>query len=414
MAERYARDEAPLVIHPTEASIHELFNNIIYRLNQRREEVITEFREMMEERRAATTTRINMIHQLIDSKTDLQSHMKENLLHSMWEKMIEEIDSKMKQLEVVEKGTEVVFECNTRQLEQTVSVLGQLVEREIISIPDYPALLQPSVSVGKKGTAEGELVWPRGVAVDETSQLIYIADGGSEIKLGNISVFSVTGEYIDTVSEGQVKSPYGVAVSGDNLFVSDSGLHCLFKFRIPILQRLTRAGKKGTGVGEFHYPHHLTVTIDTVFVADFHNGRVVVMDTDLIHKRYIIDPTMTYPSDVKVSNNMLYVLSIKDNPCLHVFSQTGEKIRSLITRDDMGMEDVRICYTFCFDKRQNILMTDYAANNIKVFSQEGALLHTIGDTDRDKTITPHGITLTNSNKIICSSYDTKFGLYFFY
>ena len=28
MAERYARDEAPLVIHPTEASIHEHFNNI--------------------------------------------------------------------------------------------------------------------------------------------------------------------------------------------------------------------------------------------------------------------------------------------------------------------------------------------------------------------------------------------------
>ena len=40
MAERYARDEAPLVIHPTEASIHEHFDKIIYRVNQRREEVI--------------------------------------------------------------------------------------------------------------------------------------------------------------------------------------------------------------------------------------------------------------------------------------------------------------------------------------------------------------------------------------
>ena len=296
---------------------------------------------------------------------------------------------------MIEEETEVVFQCDTRQLEQTISVLGQLIGRKVVSTPDYPALLQPSVCTGKKGAAEGVLVWPRGVTLDEKSQRIYVADGGSDIKLGNISVFSVTGEYPGAFCKKQVKSPYGVAVSviGDNLFVSDSGLHCVFKFKIPNLRLLTKVGKKGIEVGEFNYPHHLTVTMDEVFVADFHNSRVVVMDTDLNHKRYVKHLTMTYPSDVKVSNNKLYVLSIKDNPCLHVSSLNGENIRSFITRDGMGMEDVSICYTFCFDKRQNILMTDYAANNIKVFSQEGALLHKLGDTqDKDKAITPHGIT----------------------
>ena len=110
MAERYARDEAPLVIHPTEASIHEHFDKIIYRVNQRRDEVIAEFRERMEERRAAVTTRLNTIQQLIDSKAELQGRMKENLLHSMREKMLEDIDTKLTQLQVVEKETEVVFE----------------------------------------------------------------------------------------------------------------------------------------------------------------------------------------------------------------------------------------------------------------------------------------------------------------
>ena len=217
MAERYvARDEAPLVIHPTEASIHEHFNKIIYRLNQRREEVIAEFRERLEERRATKTTRLNTVQQLIDSKADLQTRMKENLLHSMREKMLEDIDTRMTQLQVVENETEVVFECDTRQLEQTISVLGQLIEREIISIPDYPALLQPSVSVGKEGAAEGELDWPRGVAVDEKSKLIYVANKG------NISVFSMTGEYIDRFCEGQVDWPWGIAISEDNnVFVSD-------------------------------------------------------------------------------------------------------------------------------------------------------------------------------------------------
>ena len=157
MAERYARDEAPLVIHPTEASIHEHFDKIIYRLNQRREEMIAEFRDKMEERRAAGTTRLNTIQQLIDSKADLQGRMKENLLHSMREKMLEDIDTKLTQLQV-EKETDVVFDCDARQLEQTISVLGQFIAREIISTPDYPALLQPSVSVGKIGRAEGNCI----------------------------------------------------------------------------------------------------------------------------------------------------------------------------------------------------------------------------------------------------------------
>ena len=98
MAKLYARDEAPLVIHPTEASIYEHFNKIIYHLNQRREDVITEFRDRMAERRATTTTRLNTIQQLIDSKADLQGRMKENLLHSIRGKMLEDIDTKMEQL----------------------------------------------------------------------------------------------------------------------------------------------------------------------------------------------------------------------------------------------------------------------------------------------------------------------------
>ena len=407
MAERYAaRDEAPLAIHPTEASIHEHFNKIIYRLNQRREEVIAEFRERLEERRAVTTTRLNTVQQLIDSKADLQIRMKENLLHSLREKMLEDIDTRMTQLQVVEKETEVVFECDTRQLEQTISVLGQLIEREIVSTPDYPALSQSSVSVGKYGTAEGELDNPTGVAVDEKSKLIYVANKG------NISVFSMTGEYIDRFCEGQVNRPWGIAISEDNnVFVSDAGSHCVYKFKLPKFQLATKVGKKGTGVNEFSFPNYLTVTTDrSVLVADYDNDRIVVMDTDLKHKRYIKHQTMTYPRDVKVNNNKVYILSYQDSPCLHVFSLTGEKMRSLIK----GNAQVMQCSSFCFDKKQNILMSDYLAGNIKVFSQEGALLHTLGDTqDGDKTIIPEGITQTDTNNIICTSSFDNFGLHIF-
>ena len=375
--------------------------------------MITEFRERMEETRAVTTTRVKTLEQLIDSKAELQSRMKENLLHSMREKMIEDIDNKMKQLQVVEKETEVVFECDTRQLEQTISVLGQLIER-VISTPDYPALLQPSVSVGKSGTDEGELDWPHGVAVDDKSKLIYVADGGYDT--GNICVFSVTGEFIGRFCKGQVTKPYGIVISEDNnAFVSDTGSHCVYKFELPKFQIVTKVGKEGNGVRQFSYPRYLTLTTDrSVLVADYGNDRIVVMDTDLSLKRYITHKTMSRPTDSKVNNNKLYILSDQDSPCLHVFSLTGEKIRSIITRDMKGNAQVRKCLSFCLDKKQNILMSDKQAGNIKVFSQEGALLHTLCDTqNEDNIIAPQGIALTDTNRIICTSVHTKFGLHIF-
>ena len=326
----------------------------------------------------------------------------------MREKMLEDINIRMAQLQVVEEEeTKVVFECDTRQLEQTISVLGQLIERYTISNPEYPSILQPRFSVGKQGTAEGELDNPRGVAVDEKSKLIYIAN------TDNISIFSMTGEFIDRFCMGQVIRPYGIAISGNNVFVSDSGSDCLYKFLLPKFQLLTKVGKEGTGVDEFRNPNYLTVTRDKyVLVADCFNDRIVVMNPDLKHTRYFKHHTLTRPFDVKVKHETVYTLSNHDRPHIHTFVLYGEyDFHSFVARDIEGIDPVRKSYSFCIDKEGDILITDITVGNIKVFSQEGVLLDVIRETQFRKIIQPHGITLTNRNKIICTSYETNFGLH---
>ena len=414
MAERYP--EVALPMDPIEARIHEKFNQLIVCLNRRREQLIAEHRGRQEERRAATTSRIQTLQQLNDSRANVQTQMKENLLHSMRERMVEEIETRMRQLEVVAREVEVLLECDTQQLEETISVLGQLVEREIVPIPNYPALLQPRISVGKEGTGPGELNCPEGIAFDELTQLIYVANGNPYSYNSSIIVFSVTGEYISTFCERQVKWPVGIAINGDEVYVSDTLLHSILHFKLPGFQLVTKVGKQGTGKGEFYYPRQLTVAPNgSVFVADSSNNRVVMLTHKLKFQLSISHASMTEPCDVKLLGNKVFVLSCSDNPCLHVFSQSGEKLRSLITRGTQGNELVKGGYFFCFDKQQNILISDYWDNTIKVFSQEGALLHTLGYTqEEDKRILPKGIAVTDNNKIICTSIGTKFGLHVFY
>ena len=207
----------------------------------------------------------------------------------------------------------------------------------------------------------------------------------------------------------------GIAINGDEVYVSDEYLNSIFHFKLPGFQLITKVGKKGTGKGEFSSPRQLTVAPNgSVFVADSGNNRIVVMTQNLKFQQTIEHTSMTVPYDVKLLDNKVFVLSSRDNPCLHVFSQTGEKLRSFITCGIQGNEQVKLGYSFCFDKQQNILISDCGDNSIKVFSQEGALLHTLGHTQgEEKRIRPNGIVVTNDNKIICSSHSTMFGLHIF-
>ena len=413
MAERGTEVPLHVPIDPIETHIHQKFDQLIICLNRRREQLIAEHRERQEEKRAEATNRIQTLQELTDMRIHLQTELKANVLQSIRERTLEDIETKMRQLEVVEKEVELMFECDIQPLEETICILGQLVERENLPIPDYPALIRPRISVGKRGVGMGELYWPHGIAFDEKFQLIYVVD--RSMLSGSIKVFSVTGEYINTFCEGQLKVPIGIANNGDDVYVSDLFLHSIFHFKLPGFQLVTKVGKEGTGKGKFSYPRQLTVAPNgSVFVADTYNFRVVVLTHNLEYKQSISHASMTLPYDVKLLDNEVFVLSHSDNPCLHVFSQSGEKLRSFITCGEQGNEQVKKGRFFCFDKQNNILISDYIDNSIKVFSQEGALLHTLGYTQEEEKISPKGTTVTNDNKIICASSNTMFGLHIFY
>ena len=122
---------------------------------------------------------------------------------------------------------------------------------------------------------------------------------------------------------------------------------------------------------------------------------------------------MHEPSDVKFSSNEIFVLSINDNPCIHVFTLSGDKSRSVVTSGENGTQ-VEKAWSFCLDGNNNIVISDALSNNIKVFSSEEDLLHTIGRSGHEagEFIMNSGVIVHN-NMLICISENDHFGLQIF-
>ena len=410
MAERFP-EPAAVVMDPVEVAINSRFDELVHTVNRRRVELLLEYRERRDEMRARETGLIRTKQQLLQAKEQLHDKMEENMLHSLREKMTEEIETKLRDLEVTDRPMELSFQCETREVEETISQLGQLIQKQIPSIPNYPALSQPRISVCEGGTGPGQLYSPNETAYDETNHLIYVAN--YSFKSSRVCVFSEEGEYIHSFGKGELVGPVGVAISGENIYVSEFLKCTIFRYKLPDYRLVSKVGKKGSGENEFSSPQHISVSSNgDVYVADYGNNRVVVMDCELRFKHSIQHSTMTKPLEVKTLNDEVYVLSSKDNPCLHVFHKSGSKLRSFITRGEGSGFQVEGGFCFCLDKQNNILIGDYKC--IKVFSPAGILLHTLGGSqDKDKEIQPRGITVTPNNKIVCSSSLTKFRLHIF-
>ena len=178
-----------------------------------------------------------------------------NELRETQERILAEIEQKLAEVRVPQPETHVVFRGNCGHLEQLIAGVGELVEEAVPVVPRYEDM-RPIVSVGKKGQAPGELWNPWGVAIDENTNMIYVAEG---LDSHRVSIFSETGAFIDTFSHEDMIVPYGIAIHRDNLYVTDIGAHAVFQFKIEADMRLVaKLGSRGSGMGQFDCPYGLS------------------------------------------------------------------------------------------------------------------------------------------------------------
>ena len=295
------------------------------------------------------------------------------------------------------------FICETSGFKEQLGKLGEIVEIEEKCSPNYDTF-SLKVSVGSYGSSAGEFAGPEGVAVNMSTNEIFIADSEN----GRVQIFSENGNFVNEFGKGVFKLPYGVAIDNSLVYVTDWGHNCVFKYKVPQLKHIQRVGGKGSGNFGFNMPREITISGDgKVYVADCNNHRVKVFDKEFETVYHIKHKNLVYPSDIKTKEQLVYVLTSKSEWCIHIFTPNGDYIHAFLSQGRNS--DVMKSRFFCFDSELNFVVSDMEENNIKIFSKEGELLHTIGDKGiLVKTFyQPQGVAMLPNGKLICISHNYK-------
>ena len=407
MAARYPIP--PPAADPVETQIHRSIDGLIALLNLRRAQLLIQLRDAREEKRAAEVARNEMETQLTTARTTIQTHLKENSLQSIRDKTVSELEQKMREVRMnIPAETQLRWQCDTRGFQVSISRLGEFVQVPVG--PNYATFHLPTVATGKEGSGPGELDWPCGVAINEATNQIIVANSGNN----RVEIFSETGEYLNQLGDGQLGTPWGIAIHGNSVYVSSNLKHTVSKYSLTDFSFVKQIGGRGSNNGEFKYPRQLTTDPNgQVFVADCYNNRICVLDTDLNHLRNITHQSISLPHDIKLSHDRVYVLCPDRNPCMLVLSLEGDMLQSLISCGQ-GL-DVLVPMFFCLDTSDNFVISDRDTHSIRVFSPAGNLLHTIGREGHQEGMffKPQGITIAPNGKLVCVSENENHGLQIF-
>ncbi len=218
---------------------------------------------------------------------------------------------------------------------------------------------------------------PRYMAFNSSEELI-VTDLG-----GDILVLDKKGEQIRSIIQSKhgFGYIYGVAVDKeDNIYVSDFGKHCVYKFnkRGDLLKRF---GTNGSGPKELHFPRGIAVACDQVFVCDLNNHRVQVLTTELelikqIGSKGSGDGHFKTPEDIAVGNEQMVYVTDCHNHRVQVLTMDGRFIRS-IGKKGSGLGELSSPCGVCFTSF--VYVAENNNNRVSVFTKDGQFVTSFGN-----------------------------------
>ena len=244
--------------------------------------------------------------------------------------------------------------------------------------------IEPFRSFGKRGEGFDSV---GGIAIDKNLN-IYITDLGNK----RIMVYSYDGDYLTTLKHNFITSLHSIVINDHCIVVTQPGYGNIVKFE----------SEYGPGVSQnklktMSFPSGVTIDENgEIFVADCGNNRIAVFENNLELDRSFGYGELRNPRDVVIQSDKVYVSDSNRDFHIHIFTKSGELLKSFISRDATGN------LYFCVNNfSSTIILSNANRSEIVFYTMEGAQLplqvYTRGR--------PTGCVLGLNNILICADYD---------
>ena len=394
-------------IYKVQKEIETQFCQLIDCLEERKIKLLKELEEMLTSHKRERDKHEQSLTELERVLQSIKNEMKSENLKEFQSSVIEQFSEKRKEFEsqFESKHISLDFDKTILELAGTIGRLTVTNSTSVVSslpVVDYEGKVTPVLSIGgTSGGKEGQFSNPFGVAVHYQTGNIFVVDQNNR----RVQVFDKYRKYlykfVDRDGAGKMNTGRCIAFYQNKVFVSQNGAGCLLVYDLNGTF-LKQIGTLGNGEGQLSSPNGIAINESNgdIFVCDYSNNRVQIFSKDFLFKSQFGKGILEYPSDIKLTNEYIYVLNYT-NPFLYSFNYNLTQVQNAVLNSIS--KHLKQPWSFCIDGAGNFIISDYGQNAIVLFNQEGDLVHKITDSIQK----PFGVTLDAKGRIVLVGYNNR-------
>ena len=216
---------------------------------------------------------------------------------------------------------------------------------------------------GSSGDRPHEMIHPAGIATDDADNIYVSSDHKLQKFTSRGELIKCTGE--KGKKEGELDVPRGLTLYDNEVYLCDRNNHRIqiFDFDLNFVRSI---GSFGKGRGEFSVPRDVKFdTTGNMYVAEWGNGRVQVMDRSGQFIREFGEGKLRRPSGLYIADKYVYV-SDWSGHCIVVYETSGQFVTSFGTHGrNEGEFRCPYCIISCVDGC--IHVCDWGNDRVQIF-----------------------------------------------